>query len=91
MTKVYRISSSADRKKIVADRIIKYLMKHPEGKDTLEGIAEWWLEINYIEESVELVANALSHLCQQENILSEKGFNGSIYYKLNSKQQLAQN
>ena len=91
MAKIYRISSSADRDKIVADRIKKYLLKHPEGKDTLEGIAEWWLDIHYIEESVEVVAHALSDLCQQGNILSEKGFNGSIYYKLNSNQQLAQN
>ena len=27
----------------LSDKILKYLFKHPDGNDTLEGITEWWL------------------------------------------------
>lgn len=33
--------SSAERE--TARAILRYLVKHPEAKDTLEGIAQWWL------------------------------------------------
>lgn len=40
-----------------------YLLKHLNSKDTLEGIAEWWLTTHSVEETVDLVARALSYLC----------------------------
>ncbi len=89
MAEIYRISSSEEKHKFVAERVLKYLLKHPTCEDTLEGIAEWWLEIHYIEESVEAVANALSYLCQQGTVLSEKDASGSTYYKLNFNKQEA--
>ncbi len=89
MAEIYRISSSEERHKIVADRVMEYLLKHPTCKDTLEGIAEWWLEIHYIEESVEAVANALTHLCLQGIVSSEKDAKGDTYYKMNVNRQEA--
>lgn len=34
---------SADRLRDVQREILSYLMRHPEAKDTLEGITQWWL------------------------------------------------
>lgn len=67
----------------IAQRILSYLMNRPEAKDTLEGIAQWWLEREYIEESVDRVSRELSLLCSQGLVVQEKGVGMSPYYKLN--------
>ncbi len=67
----------------IAERIVSYLMNHPESKDTLEGIAQWWLEKEYIEETVDTVAQGLSVLCSQGLVVEEKGAGTPPYYKLN--------
>jgi hypothetical protein len=36
-------SGSAAAERAIAREILGYLENHPEAKDTLEGIAEWWL------------------------------------------------
>lgn len=66
-----------------AERILSYLMNHPESKDTLEGIAEWWLEKEYVEETVDMVSLGLSLLCSQGLVVEEKGVETPPYYKLN--------
>ena len=67
----------------IAQRILSYLMNRPESKDTLEGIAQWWLEKEYIEETVDMVSQGLSLLCSQGLVVEEKGVGTSPYYKLN--------
>jgi hypothetical protein len=71
--------------KRVANMILEYLGKHPDSKDTLEGIAEWWLDKQQIEQSVETVARGLSILCSQGVILEEKCVGDFSYYKLKDK------
>ena len=72
-----------DTEESIAQRILSYLMNRPESKDTLEGIAQWWLEREYIEESVDMVSRELSLLCSQGFVVEEKGVGTSPYYKLN--------
>lgn len=60
-------------------------MKHPKNKDTMKGIAEWWLEMHYIDQGVDQVSMALSQLCSKQLIL-EKNLAGNIYYELNTTQ-----
>ena len=33
-----------DRLRLLAQKILQYLMEHPEAKDTIEGISRWWLD-----------------------------------------------
>lgn len=68
-----------------ANEIVSYLLKHPKNKDTMKGIAEWWLEMHYIDQGVDQVSMALSQLCSKQLIL-EKNLAGNIYYELNTTQ-----
>lgn len=73
-----------DADKKIAQKILSYLLKHPQSKDTLEGIAQWWLEKECIEESVDMVDRGLSLLCSQGLVVEEKGVATSPYYRLNN-------
>ena len=76
-------SSYDEADKRIANNILNYLLKHQESKDTLEGISQWWLEKEYIEATVDMVARGLSLLCAQGLIVEIKGGGTSAYYKLN--------
>ncbi len=60
-------------------------MKHPKSKDTLEGIAEWWLEMHYIDFGVELVALAIAQLCSKGIIQEKRSTGRHPSYELNFK------
>lgn len=72
-----------DTEEKTAYEILDYLLKHPNSKDTLEGIAEWWLEMHYIDYGVDLVAVALTHLCSKGIIQEKRGAGPRAYYELN--------
>ena len=74
---------SDDAYKITAGQILKYLLKNSNSRETLEGIAEWWIESQFIEESVELVSNALSYLCAQGVIKENREVGQKARYMLN--------
>lgn len=78
------ISSCVDSDDRIAAQILHYLKKHPEAKDTLEGITEWWIEKQLIEESVESVARGLSQLCAKGLLKEEKVIGKNSFYKLNN-------
>lgn len=48
----------------VVDAILRYLHSHPDAVDTLEGIAKWWLPLDYCADKT-LVKAALDRLESQ--------------------------
>ena len=46
----------------LADDILRYLLGHPEAKDTIEGIADWWLTERRVRQGIAEVEAALRHL-----------------------------
>ena len=79
------LSSFVDSEERIATLILFYLKKHPEAKDTLEGIAEWWIEKQLVETSVESVALALSRLCHEGLVTEEKMAGENNFYKFNTE------
>ncbi|MDR4505824.1 MAG: hypothetical protein MRK01_13715 [Candidatus Scalindua sp.] len=49
----------------IARIIVDYIRKHPDARDTLEGIARWWLHLEKIESSVDDVSIALESLIKE--------------------------
>ena len=72
-----------------ARAILRYLRKYPEAKDTLEGIAQWWLPWQACAPGLGLVERAVS-LLLSEGLLLETGRRGlPPWYQLNPRRRAA--
>ena len=67
----------------ISNRILTYLVAHPQSKDTLEGVAHWWLLQQQIEECVSQVQDALDDLVKSEMLIVDHRSHSSTY-RLNS-------
>ena len=67
----------------IGNEILAYLVDHPNARDTLEGIAEWWLLEQQIKFQTARVKDALSDLVARGLILEKKGSNSHIHYRVN--------
>lgn len=67
----------------VVREILRYLVKHPAAKDTLEGIARWWLDRQQVERSVEEVVHSVRLLVSRGLILERHRKTGRPYYQVN--------
>ena len=69
----------------IGNEILAYLVDHPNARDTLEGIVEWWLLEQQIKFQTARVKDALSDLVARGLILEKKGSNSQIHYRINQK------
>jgi len=76
---------SADEEIEIARAILRYLQGHPEAKDTLEGIAQWWLLREWTERRVAEVERAVSFLVSEELVLQTSRTGLPPYYQLNDE------
>jgi hypothetical protein len=68
-------------RKPVGREILRYLVRHPEANDTVEGIVEWWLLDQKIEESVAEVKAVLDELIEQGLVVAWRGADGRTHYR----------
>ena len=71
----------------IARGILRYLLPHPEAKDTLDGIAQWWLGWERGEPARGDVERAVSLLLSQGFILETRRQGLQPYYGLNPQKQ----
>lgn len=64
-------------------RILSYLLRHPEARDTLEGMTRWWLLEEEIHERLVEISHGLSSLVKQGLILEERRGASLPLYRLN--------
>ena len=69
--------------RLLADDVIRYLSEHPEAQDTVEGIVQWWLLEQRIRDSMADVTAALEQVVAQNLVLSRRGMDGRMHYRLN--------
>ena len=66
----------------ICRRILNYLKRHPNAKDTLEGIAHWWLLEQRIQEDTARVQTALNCLVNRKQLVARRQADGRAYYCL---------
>ncbi|MDI6792932.1 MAG: hypothetical protein QME81_08720 [bacterium] len=74
-----------------ACQILRYLARHPQAKDGLEGIARWWILQERIDVGVDEVQEAISFLVAQGFIIESKLTGQESCYQLNpaKKEEIA--
>jgi len=63
--------------------ILAYFADHPEAKDTVEGIVEWWLLEQRLKRARVQVKAALTQLVVEGLLITREGTTGRVYYHIN--------
>ena len=71
----------------LADEILKYLVRHPQAQDTVEGIVEWWLMEQRIVNTSAEVKVALAELTELRFLEKCQGMDGRTSYRLNPRNE----
>ena len=69
----------------IVHEILTYLVDHPDAKDTLEGIVQWWLLERRIQNAIAKVKEALAELVAQGLVLENEGRDSRIHYRINRR------
>lgn len=69
----------------VAKEISRYINKRPNAAETAEGVTNWWISRQRIEESVELVENALEYLVSRKTLVKRGLGKQTLYMKAKYK------
>lgn len=71
----------------IAVAVLRYLQEHPGAKDTLEGIAQWWLLTEYVERRLEEVKRGVAVLLVRGLIVEVRKEGRPPYYQLNKAEE----
>ena len=63
-------------------QILAYLADNPEANDTVEGIAQWWLLEQRLDEQPTRVEKALAELAGAGLVCASRGADGRTRYRL---------
>jgi len=63
----------------IALQIVRYLVRHPEAKDTAEGIAKWWKGTDASEWRSGVLAEALAFLARKQWVLVRETAQGRLF------------
>jgi len=64
----------------MARAILRYLQGHPDAKDTLEGIAQWWLLKEWTERKYNQIESSLSDLVARGLVIERRREGMPPYY-----------
>jgi hypothetical protein len=71
----------------MAKAILEYLQGHPDAKDTLEGIAQWWLLKEWTERHYHQIEASLAELVNRGLVIERRREGMPPYYWLNRAKQ----
>jgi hypothetical protein len=76
-------NDDSEGREVIAREIVTYLLKHPDAKDTLDGILEWWLAGGRARTSRRRLEDALDDLALRGWVNSERRGPEVVLYGLN--------
>jgi hypothetical protein len=81
------VTTQAEKETDMARAILRYLQGHPDAKDTLEGIAQWWLLKEWTERKYNQIESSLSDLVSRGLVIERRREGMPPYYWLNRAKQ----
>jgi hypothetical protein len=73
-------------------RILRYLAEHPDARDSVSGIIEWWLMEQRIREERAKIVKTLEELVAQDVLLEHRHKNAEEQFSINpEKRELIRN
>ena len=66
-----------------ARELLEYFHQHPEGSDTIEGIAQWWAAADRVRPSHRTLKAALRRLVDLNYVEECSKRRGATFYRLN--------
>ena len=86
---VAQLSKEPEQLEEIDRSILRYLQEHPDAKDTVEGIAQWWVLKEWTAVRYAAVERALALLLSKDLIVETRREGSPPYYRLNQdKKQL---
>ena len=79
------MTNSIARNRIVAREILQYLIEHPNGKDTMEGILKYWIPKARVGREEEEIKEALDFLVSKGWMRERKASPFERIYGLNKE------
>jgi hypothetical protein len=73
------------KKSQIEHDVLAYLAEHQNAQDTFEGIVEWWLVEQSIKQQTATIRMAISELVERKYLVSRKGSDARIRYRLNRR------
>lgn len=83
---VRRTNDTYDEIEVYCQGILRYLVENPKTRDTLQGIAEWWLLEHDVERDTGKVRQALARLVAKGLLRQKHGPDGRVHYLLEPQQ-----
>ena len=75
-----KVTNNGGRVRAIAEEIAQYLEHHPDAADTLNGIKEWWLFRQRLDESLDGVSRAVEYLLQEGRIERRQSSDGTTLF-----------
>ncbi len=64
--------------------ILRYLLSHPDAKDSIEGIMQYWIRRQQLEQNIEEVAAVVNGLVDKSILVQRIGTGTGTIYSINS-------
>jgi hypothetical protein len=81
------VSIRSQQERLIARDILHYLQGHPDAKDTLDGIAQWWLLKEWTERKYFEIEASIARLVSEGLVVERRRPGLPPYYWLIREQQ----